>query len=69
MVGVGEKTGNLEETLLYVGDFYETKVDEFTESLSTVLEPILLLIIGFVVGFIALAIITPIYEITRGLHL
>jgi len=69
MVGVGEKTGNLEETLIYVGNFYEGELDRSTKSLSTILEPILLLIIGLVVGFIALAIITPIYEITRGLHL
>lgn len=69
MVGVGEKTGNLEETLLYLSNFYEAEVDRSIKSLSTILEPILLLIIGAVVGFVALAIITPIYEITRGLHL
>ncbi len=69
MVGVGEKTGNLEETLLYLSDFYEAEVDRSVKSLSTIFEPILLLIIGAVVGFIALAIITPIYDITRGLHL
>ena len=69
MVEVGEKTGNLEETLLYLSNFYEAEVDRSVKSLSTILEPILLLIIGAVVGFIALAIITPIYDITRGLHL
>jgi type IV pilus assembly protein PilC len=68
MVGVGERTGNLEETLIYVGNFYEGEIDRATKSLSTILEPILLLIIGTVVGFIALAIITPIYEITHGLY-
>jgi len=69
MVGVGEKTGNLEETLLYVSDFYEAEVDKTTKNLSTTLEPILLIIIGLAVGFIALAIISPIYEITRGLRM
>ena len=69
MIGVGEKTGNLEETLLYLGNFYEAEVDRSTKNLSVILEPILLLIIGAVVGFIALAIISPIYEITRGLHI
>jgi len=68
IIGVGEKTGNLEETLLYLGDFYETEIDRSVKILSTILEPILLIIIGLVVGFIALSIITPIYEITRGLH-
>ena len=69
MIGVGEKTGNLAETLLYLGNFYEAEVDRSTKNLSTILEPILLLIIGVAVGFIALAIISPIYEITRGLHI
>lgn len=68
-VEVGEKTGNLEETLLYLGDFYDAEVDRSTRTLSTVLEPILLLTVGIAVGFVVLAIITPIYEITRGLHL
>lgn len=69
MLGVGEKTGNLEETLLYLGNFYEVEIDRTTRIFSTILEPILLLIMGVLVGFIALAIISPIYEITRGLHL
>lgn len=68
-IRVGEKTGNLEETLLYVGEFYEAEVDKSVKNLSTILEPILLVLIGLVVGFIALAIITPIYEITRGLRM
>lgn len=69
MVGVGEKTGNLEETLLYISNFYEAEVDRSTKTLSTILEPILLLIIGLTVGLIAVAIISPIYEITRGLRI
>ena len=67
MIGVGEKTGKLEETLLYLGDFYEAEVDKATKNLSTVLEPFLLLVLGALVGFVALAIISPIYEITSGL--
>jgi len=69
MIAVGEKTGSLEETLLYLGDFYEAEVDKTVKNLSTILEPALLLIIGAVVALVALAIISPIYEITRGLHL
>ena len=69
MIGVGEKTGNLEETLLYLSDFYNEEVDNSVKNLSSVLEPILLIIIGLAVGFIALSIISPIYEITRGLHM
>jgi len=63
MVRVGEESGNLENTLLYLADFYEKEVDSSTKSLSTAIEPILLLLIGAVVGFLALSIITPIYNI------
>ena len=68
IIGVGEKTGRLEETLLYLGDFYDVEVDRATKQLSSIIEPLLLIIIGITVGFISLGIISPIYEITRGLE-
>lgn len=68
MVAVGEKTGKLEETLIYLGEFYEDEVDQFSKNLSTILEPILLVVIGLVVGFVAMAIISPIYELTGTLR-
>jgi type II secretory pathway component PulF len=64
MIAVGEKTGNLDEALLYLGDFYEEEIDNASKNLTTVLEPILLLVVGLLVGFVALAIISPIYELT-----
>jgi len=64
MIKVGEKSGTLEESLLYLGDFYEDELDSFSNNLTTIMEPILLLVIGLGVGFIALAIVTPIYELT-----
>lgn len=69
MIAVGERTGNLEETLLYMSDFYGEEVIKATDNLSTVLEPALMIFIGLAVGFVALAIISPIYELTRGLQL
>lgn len=68
MIGVGEKTGNLEESLFYLAQFYEKEVDNATKNLSIILEPILLVLIGLIVAFIAIAIITPIYQLTRGLR-
>jgi type IV pilus assembly protein PilC len=68
MVAVGEKTGKLDETLLYLGDFYEDEIDVLSKNLSSTLEPILLLVIGLGVGFIALAIISPIYELTGSIR-
>jgi len=67
MIQVGEKTGKLDETLFYVGEFYSKEIDNSVRTLTTLLEPIILLVMGVVVGFVALSIITPIYELTRGL--
>ncbi|MBI4599896.1 type II secretion system F family protein [Candidatus Uhrbacteria bacterium] len=68
MVRVGEESGRLEDTLLYLGEYYENEVDSAIKNLSTVIEPLLLLFIGGAVGFLALSIITPIYSITGGVH-
>lgn len=68
MVGAGEKTGKLEDSLLYLAEFYEKEVDNASKNLATSLEPILLIIIGLVVTFVALSIIMPIYQLTRGLR-
>ena len=68
MISVGEKSGKLDETLLYLADFYEYRVDESVKRFTASLEPILLIIIGFIVAVIALSIVTPIYSITGNLH-
>lgn len=68
MVSIGEKTGKLDETLLYLADFYEEEVDDISKNLSTILEPILLITIGLVVGFVALSIISPIYQLTGSIR-
>lgn len=68
MVSVGENTGNLSETLLYLAEFYEAEVNDFTKNLSNVLEPLLMVIMGVIVGFVAISIITPIYEVTNTLR-
>ena len=68
MTSVGEKSGQLEETLAYLGDFYDTEVDNAAKNLTVAIEPLLLLFIGAVVAFLTLSIITPIYNITGNLH-
>lgn len=67
MIGVGEKSGNLEDMLLYLSDYYDGEIDSVSKNLSTLLEPFLLLIIGLVVGFVAMAIISPIYSLIGGI--
>ncbi|MBI1838959.1 MAG: type II secretion system F family protein [Candidatus Colwellbacteria bacterium] len=66
MVEVGEKTGNLDTNLLYLAEFYENEVDETMKNLSSILEPALLVLMGAIVGFVAISIITPIYQISQG---
>ena len=68
MIKVGEKSGNLEETLFYLAEFYESEVDIATKSLSTAIEPILLIVIGITVGGLAISIITPIYKMTGNVQ-
>lgn len=68
MLKVGEESGRFEETLFYLARFYESQVDGATKSLALAIEPILLLVIGLVVGFLALSIMTPIYNISGGIR-
>lgn len=64
MTMVGEESGNLSEVLNHLADFYELEVDNTTKNLSAMLEPVLLIAIGLVVGFVAMSIINPIYDLT-----
>jgi type II secretory pathway component PulF len=68
MIMVGEKSGKLEDSLFYLASYYELEVESRTKSLSTIIEPILLLFVGVVVAFLALSIITPIYSITSNIR-
>ncbi|MFA6099212.1 MAG: type II secretion system F family protein [Patescibacteria group bacterium] len=68
MIAEGEKTGNLEQSLAYLADFYEKEVDDTTKNLATILEPVLLIFIGVILGFLAVAIISPIYQFTGSLR-
>jgi len=67
MLAVGEKTGSTDQSLDYISQFYEDDIEETAANLTTILEPALLLIIGLVVAFVALAIISPIYQLTGSL--
>jgi len=68
MMDVGEKTGKMGESFEYLGNFYEEEVDNYTKNFSTILEPVMLIFIGLIVAFVALAIISPIYQLTTGIH-
>ena len=61
-ISVGEEAGKLDEMLATISDFYEDEVDRKTQTLTSVVEPILLLVMGVIVGFIALSVVLPIYQ-------
>jgi len=67
MIKIGENTGNLEENLIYLADYYVEEVDNKIATLTNLLEPVLLLVMGLMVGFVAISIILPIYSISSGL--
>lgn len=68
MVAVGERSGTLSGTLVYLSEVYDAEVDDFSKSISTLIEPVLMVVMGILVGFIALSIITPLYGITQNIH-
>jgi type IV pilus assembly protein PilC len=63
MVLAGEKTGHLPETLLRIGKNFESKTETTTKNLSTILEPILLVIVWIGVVTVALAVVLPVYSL------
>lgn len=67
MILVGEETGQIAGMLKELAQFYETEVERKTKDLSTIIEPLLMVVIGAGVGFFALAMIAPIYSISDGL--
>ncbi len=67
MLAIGEGTGNLEQILDQLAEHNEMEIDDTMKNLSSIIEPLLLLVIGVVVGFLALALIMPIYNISQSI--
>lgn len=63
MIAIGEETGQLDSMLTKVADFYEAEVDAALESLTAALEPVLIVFLGFVVGFIVISMFLPLIGI------
>jgi hypothetical protein len=63
MVAVGEETGQLENMLSKIADFYETEVDAKIKALTSLIEPLMIVFVGGVVGFIVIAMYLPIFSL------
>lgn len=67
LVEVGEETGNLPQMLGRGASFFEDEVDQATKSLSTIIEPVLMIIVGIGVGFFAVSMIYPLYSLSDAI--
>ncbi|MCA0359906.1 MAG: type II secretion system F family protein [Armatimonadetes bacterium] len=68
MIDVGEETGRLSEMLVKVGDFYDSEVEQTVKGLTSMIEPLLIIFLGLVVGFIAISVMTPIFKLVNSVR-
>ena len=63
MIGVGEETGALETMMSKVADFYEEQVEAAVKALTSILEPIMIVVVGAIVGFIVISMYLPMFKV------
>lgn len=68
MVKIGEQTGKLDESLVKVSEYFEREVEGAVKTLTTALEPFIMVILGVSVAFLIISIITPIYNLTSSIQ-
>lgn len=66
MIDVGEESGRLSEMLVKVGDFYDQEVEQTVKGLTSMIEPMLIIFMGGIVGFIAISVMTPIFKLVNS---
>lgn len=66
MLAIGEETGQLEKILNKLAEFYDKEVSALVANLSSVIEPLMLMVMGTLVGFIIVSVIGPLYQLTNG---
>lgn len=68
MVRIGEQTGKLDDSLLRVSEYFEREVDGTVKTLTTAMEPFIMIVLGIGVSFLIISIITPIYNLTSSIQ-
>ncbi|MES2668095.1 MAG: type II secretion system F family protein [Patescibacteria group bacterium] len=68
MIRTGESTGTLSAAFATLAEHHEEEFDAASSNLTSLIEPVLMIVMGTLVGFIALAIMTPVYQITQDMH-
>ena len=68
MIAVGESTGALDAMLGKIADFYEDEVDQAVETLTSLLEPIMMVVLGTIIGFIVIAMYLPIFTMASAIQ-
>lgn len=66
MIDVGEESGRLSEMLVKIGDFYDSEVEQTVKGLTSMIEPMLIMFMGGIVGFIAIAVMTPVFKLVNS---
>ena len=67
MIAVGEETGRLDQMLAKVADFYDSEVESTLKGLTSLIEPLMIVGLGAIVGFIAVSVISPIYQLVGSI--
>jgi general secretion pathway protein F len=67
MIAAGEQSGGIEEGLGNVADSFDSEVETTVKALTSLLEPIMIVLLGIIVGFIVLAILLPIFDINQAI--
>lgn len=68
MTRIGEQTGKMDESLLKVSEYFEREVEGGVNSLTTALEPVIMVVLGIGVAFLIISVITPIYNLTSSIQ-
>ena len=63
MIAVGEETGDIDGMLTKIAEFYESEVDAAVKALTSIIEPLMIVVVGGIVGFIVISMYLPMFKI------